>query len=68
MFPAEQETEHKFWTIPEMIAKLLPFLGLKSTLCLVQVHEENLNSESCHTFISRLSKSFHQDLKLKATV
>ena len=41
MFPSQQqETEHKFWTIPEMVAKLLPFLDLKSTLCLAQAHEE----------------------------
>ena len=43
MFPAQQETEHRFWMIPEMIAKLLPFLNLKSTLCLAQAHEETQN-------------------------
>ena len=43
MFPAQQETEHKFWKIPEMIAKLLPFLDLKSTLCLARAHEETQN-------------------------
>ena len=40
MFPAQQGTEHKFWMIPEMIAQLLPFLDLKSTLCLAQSHEK----------------------------
>ena len=40
MSPAQQETEHKFWMIPEMIAKLLPFLDLKSTLCLARAHKK----------------------------
>ena len=44
MSPSQQEeTEHKFWTIPEMIAKLLPFLDLKSTLCLAQAHKKTKN-------------------------
>ena len=43
MFPVQQETEHRFWMIAEMIAKLLPFLNLKSTLCLAQAHEETQN-------------------------
>ena len=43
MFPVQQETEHRFWMIAEMIAKLLPFLNLKSILCLAQAHEETQN-------------------------
>ena len=43
MSHAQLETEHKFWMIPEMIAKLLPFLDLKSTLCLAHAHEKTHN-------------------------
>ena len=43
MSSAQQETEPKFLMIPEMVAKLLPFLDLKSTLCLAQTHKKTRN-------------------------
>ena len=33
----------KFWKSPELIVKLLPFLDLKSTLCLVRCHDLTKN-------------------------
>ena len=31
--------EKKFWEIPELVKRLLPFLDVQSTLCLAQVHD-----------------------------
>ena len=58
MSTVQQETEHRFWMITEMIVKLLPFLNLKSTLCLAQAHEETQNVlESGDVFKKLLKRS-----------
>lgn len=36
------EAERKFWGIPELVETLLPFLDVKSTLCLAQCHQMTL--------------------------
>ena len=65
MFPAQHEEEHKFWKIPEMIAKLLPFLDLKSTLCLARCHKKTQNilegSLVWHRLIKRSSPLNQRD-------
>ena len=43
MFGAQYEAEMKFWRSPELIVKLLPFLDLKSTLCLARSHDLTKN-------------------------
>ena len=50
--PTQEEAEKKFWRMPEMVERLLPFLDAVSTLSLVKALPLALQiilvDEACH--------------------